>query len=470
MEPLMETFAGIDTTLLARIQFAFTISFHIIFPAFSIGLSAFVATLEVLWLRTGQPHYHTLARFWTKIFAVSFAMGVVSGIVLSYEIGANWSRFSEVVGNTIGPLFGYEVLTAFFLEASFLGVMLFGWNRVPPWLHTLAAIIVAFGTALSGFWILSANSWMQTPAGFEVRDGITYPLVWSEIIFNPSFPYRFTHMMIATYLTTSLVVLAAGARYVLASRFEREARTMIRMGLGMVALLAPLQILVGDLHGLNTLAYQPAKIAAIEAHWDGSQPAGLVLFAWPEVRKERNLAEIAIPHLGSLIVTHDPNGRFPGLTDFKPENRPPVVPVFFMFRLMVGLGLLMLAIGLLGAWLWWRGRLFHTHWFLKPVGYCWPLGFIAIIAGWIVTEVGRQPWVAYGVLRTADATSPISAVSVAISLALFVLVYFVVFSIGIYYIRSMIRKGPQPVVPEVQPEALANRPLSAAQPPMEDTP
>lgn len=457
----METFAGIDATFLARIQFAFTISFHIIFPAFSIGLSAFIATLEVLWLRSKEPHYHTLARFWTKIFAVSFAMGVVSGIVLSYQLGTNWSRFSEVVGNTIGPLFGYEVLTAFFLEASFLGVMLFGWNRVPPWLHTLASIIVAFGTALSGFWILSANSWMHTPAGFEMRNGITYPVDWSEIIFNPSFPYRFTHMMIATYLTTSVVVLATGARYVLDRRFEREARTMVHMGLGMLAVLGPLQLVVGDLHGLNTLEHQPAKIAAMEAHWDGSKPADLVLFGWPDEKQERNHAEISIPRLGSVIIKHDPDGLFPGLKDFKPEDRPPVVPVFIMFRVMVGIGLLLIAIGLTGVFLWWRKRLFTTRWFLYPLQYCWPLGFIAILAGWMVTEIGRQPWVAYGILRTAEATSPVAASTVAVSLLLFVLVYCVVFSIGVLYIYKMLGKGPKQIAP--QPESMPNRPLSAGQ-------
>jgi cytochrome d ubiquinol oxidase subunit I len=461
LEILMETIAGIDATFLARIQFAFTISFHIIFPAFSIGLSAFIATLEILWLRSGTLHYHTLARFWTKIFAVSFAMGVVSGIVLSYQIGTNWSRFSEAVGNAIGPLLGYEVLTAFFLEASFLGVMLFGWNRVPPWLHVLASVIVAAGTAMSGFWILAANSWMHTPAGVEMRNGIAIPLDWVEIIFNPSFPYRFTHMMIAAYLTTSLVVLASGARYVLEGRCEREARTMMRMGLGMVALLAPLQLMVGDLHGLNTLEYQPAKIAAIEAHWDGSKPAPFVIFAWPDAKAERNVAEIAIPNAGSLVLTHDPQGRFPGLRDFKPENRPPVAPVFFLFRLMLAIGLLLIATGVIGALLWWRGRLFATRWFLKPVSWCWPLGFIAIIAGWMVTEIGRQPWVAYGLLRTADATSPVAAGTVALSLALFLFVYCVVFSIGILYIYRMLAKGPQAAAPEAQ--ALPNRPLSAMQ-------
>jgi cytochrome d ubiquinol oxidase subunit I len=457
----METIAGFDATMLARIQFAFTVAFHIIFPSFTIGLSAFIATLEVRWLYTRKQHFHTLARFWTKIFAVSFAMGVVSGIVMEYQIGTNWSKFAQVIGNTLGPLFAYEVLTAFFLEASFLGIMLFGWNRFPPWLHTMASIIVAFGTALSGFWILSANSWMHTPAGFAMQDGVTYPVDWSEIIFNPSFPYRFTHMMIATYITTSMVVVATGARYLLNGRFTTEAKTMVHMGLGMLAILAPLQALVGDLHGLNTQKHQPAKIAAIEAHWDGSKPAGLILFAWPDEKNERNLFEIGIPKLGSLIITHEWDGLFPGLLQFKPEDRPPVKPVFFMFRLMVGLGLLMIAIGFIGVFLWWRKRLYEAKWFLRPLSHAWPLGFIALLAGWMVTEIGRQPWVAYGVLRTADAVSPVTAASVAISLALFVVVYCVVFSIGIWYISRMIIKGPQHV--PADPEALPNRPLSAAQ-------
>jgi cytochrome d ubiquinol oxidase subunit I len=458
----METVAGFDATLLSRIQFGFTIAFHIVFPSFTIGLSAFIATLEVLWLRTRQQHYHTLARFWTKIFAVSFAMGVVSGIVMEYQIGTNWSRFAHVFGNTLGPLFSYEVLTAFFLEASFLGIMLFGWNRFPPWLHTMASIFVALGTALSGFWILAANSWMHTPAGFAVQDGITYPVSWFQIIFNPSFPYRFAHMMIATYLTTSLVVAAAGARYLLAGLYLREARTMLHMGLGMLAVMAPLQAVVGDLHGLNTAAYQPAKIAAIEAHWDGAKPAPLVLFAWPDAKAGRNLAEVSLPGLGSLIVTHDWNGRFPGLLDFKPEDRPPVVPVFFFFRLMVGLGLLMIAIGVLGVVLWRRKRLEQARWFLRPLARTWPLGFIALLSGWMVTEIGRQPWIAHGVLRTADAVSPVTAAQVMTSLLLFVLVYCVVFSIGIWYISKMIGKGPKPSLPG--PETLPNRPLAGGRP------
>ncbi|HYW60449.1 MAG TPA: cytochrome ubiquinol oxidase subunit I, partial [Xanthobacteraceae bacterium] len=284
-----------DQILLARAQFAFTISFHIIFPAFTIGLSAYIATVLVMWLVTGREHYHRLARFWTKIFAVSFAMGVVSGIVLSYQFGTNWSRFSVVVGNVVAPLIGYEVLTAFFLEATFLGVMLFGWRRVPPWLHVLSAICVAAGTSMSAFWILAANSWMQTPAGHEVRDGIAYALDWFAIIFNPSFPYRFAHMLTAAYLTTSFVVLAVGARYLVAGRHLDEARTMLRMAVGFIAIVAPLQLVIGDQHGLNTLVHQPVKIAAIEAHWDGSKPGDLVLFAWPDDKAETNHYEIAIP-------------------------------------------------------------------------------------------------------------------------------------------------------------------------------
>ena len=330
---------NLDGVLLARLQFAFTMSMHIIFPGFTIGLAAFVATLEILWLKTGQEHFARLARFWTKIFAVAFAMGVVSGIMMSYQFGTNWSRFSVVVGNVIGPLMGYEVLTAFFLEATFLGILLFGWHRVPRWLHVTSAILVAVGTSISAFWILAANSWMHTPAGHEVRDGIAYPVDWLAIIFNPSFPYRFVHMLTACYLTTSLVVLAVGARFVLARRFGEEARTMMRMGLGMVAILAPLQLVIGDSHGLNTLQHQPAKIAAMEAHWDGAHPAALVLFAWPDAANERNVAEIAIPNVASLILTHEWRGTVKGLKDFPASARPPVAPVFFAFRVMVGIGL-----------------------------------------------------------------------------------------------------------------------------------
>jgi cytochrome bd ubiquinol oxidase subunit I len=452
----------LDPLLLARLQFAFTISFHIIFPAFTIGLSAFIATLLVLWRRTQNAHYQRLARFWTKIFAVSFAMGVVSGIPMSYQFGSNWSRFSEVTGNVIGPLIGYEVLTAFFLEATFLGVLLFGWNRVPQWLHVTAAILVSVGTTLSGFWILAANSWMHTPAGHVMRDGIAYPVDWLQIIFNPSFPYRFVHMMTAAFLTTSVVVLAVGARYLVARVYEAEARTMLRMGVGMVALLGPLQLLFGDLHGLNTLKHQPVKVAAMEGHWENRGSAPLVLFAWPDEKAETNRYEVAIPKLGSLILTHELEGTFPALKDFPPSERPPVLNVFFAFRIMVGIGLALIVLGLTGALLWWRGKLFTARWYLKPAGYVWPLGFIAILAGWVTTETGRQPYVAYGILRTADAVSPVVTGAVASSLAAFVLVYCVVFSIGIYYIRRLIRRGPAGKAGDA-PEGLPNRPLSTAQ-------
>ncbi len=452
----------LDAVLIARIQFAFTISFHIIFPSFTIGLASFIATLLVRWRLTGAEHLHRLARFWTKIFAVSFAMGVVSGIVLSYQFGTNWSRFSVVTGNVLGPLLGYEVLTAFFLEATFLGIMLFGWNRVSPGLHVTSAILVALGTALSAFWILAANSWMQTPAGHVMRDGIAYPVDWLAVIFNPSFPYRFAHMFTAAFLTTSLVVLAVGARYVVAGRFETEGRTMAHMGIGMLALLAPLQLFLGDQHGLNTLEHQPAKVAAIESHWDGSKPGELVLFAIPRETAERNDYTISIPGGASLILRHDMDGLFPGLKDFPPQDRPPVAPVFFAFRIMVGIGFLMIAIGLVGAWLWWRGSLFRAQWYLRPVAQSWPLGFIAILAGWWVTETGRQPWIAQGILRTAHAASPVSFEAVLVSLLLFIFVYGVVFSLGIYYINRLIEKGPEGAL--VQPEdRVPSRPLSAAQ-------
>jgi cytochrome bd ubiquinol oxidase subunit I len=453
---------SLDPVMLARLQFAFTITFHIIFPSFTIGLSAFIATLLVRWSVTGREHLHRLARFWTKIFAVSFAMGVVSGVVLSYQFGTNWSRFSVVVGNVIGPLIGYEVLMAFFLEATFLGVMLFGWKRVPPWLHVFSAIAVAVGTAISAFWILSANSWMQTPAGHEMRDGIAYPLDWLEVIFNPSFVYRLAHMLTAAYLTTSLVVLAVGARYLLAGRHLDEGRTMMRMAIGMLATLGPLQLVIGDQHGLNTLAHQPIKIAAMEAHWDGSKPAALVLFAWPDEKTETNLFEIAIPKAGSLILKHDPDGLFPGLKSVPPQDRPPLLPPFFAFRIMVGIGLLIVAAGLVGLWLWWRQKLFDARWYLWPASHAWWLGFVAVICGWIVTETGRQPWVAYGILRTADAVSPVPGASVATTLVLFVLVYGVVFTMGIYYINRLIAKGPEGRAVEPPEFGTPVRPLSSA--------
>lgn len=452
----------LDPVLLARLQFGFTVTFHIIFPSFTIGLSAFIATLLVRWIATGREYLHRLARFWTNIFAVSFGMGVVSGIVLSYQFGTNWSEFSLVVGNVVAPLIGYEVLTAFFLEATFLGVMLFGWKRVPPWLHVFSAIAVAVGTAMSAFWILSANSWMQTPAGHEVREGIAYPLDWLAVIFNPSFIYRLAHMLTAAYLTTSLVVLAVGARYLLAARHPDEARTMMRMAIGMLAALGPLQVLIGDQHGLNTLEHQPIKIAAMEAHWDGSKPAALVLFAWPDEKTETNRFEVAIPKGGSLILTHDPDGLFPGLKSVAAADRPPLVPVFFAFRVMVGIGVIIIAMGWIGLWLWWRRKLFDARWYLGPAAHAWWLGFIAVMSGWIVTESGRQPWLVHDILRTADAISPVPGASIGTTLALFVLVYGIVFAMGIYYINRLIAKGPEGRAAEPPKTGTPVRPLSAA--------
>jgi cytochrome bd ubiquinol oxidase subunit I len=451
----------LDPVLLARIQFAFTVTFHIIFPSFTIGLSAYIATLGVMWLRTDNERYHRLMRFWTKIFAVSFAMGVVSGVVLSYQFGTNWSRFSLVAGNVVGPLIGYEVLTAFFLEATFLGILLFGFNRVPPGLYVLSAAIVAIGTAMSAFWILSANSWMQTPTGHEMRDGIAFPVDWLTIIFNPSFPYRFSHMLNAAYLTTGFVVIAVGARYLLQGRHVEDARTMMRMGLWLMAILAPLQLFIGDQHGLNTLKHQPIKIAAIEAHWDGSKPGALVLFAWPDQKAEKNLFEISIPHGSSLILTHSFDGLFPGLKSVPPEDRPPVPNVFFGFRIMVGIGLYMIAAALFGCFLWWRGKLWETRWYLRIVSMTWWCGFVAVIAGWVVTESGRQPWLVHGILRTADAISPVPAASLLGTLTLFVICYGIVFSMGIYYINRLINIGPEDRV-IAQEEGVPNRPLSAA--------
>ena len=456
-------FLGLDATILARLQFAFTVAFHIVFPAFTIGLASYIATLEGVWFFGGDERYHRLARYWTKIFAVSFAMGVVSGLPMSYQFGTNWSRFSVATGNVLGPLLGYEVLTAFFLEASFLGVMLFGWNRVPKGLHFFASLMVAFGTLLSAFWILSANSWMQYPTGHEVKDGIAYPVDWVQVVFNPTFPYRFLHMVAAAYLSTSIVVLATGARYWLANRYHDEARIMIRMGLGLALVLAPMQLFIGDAHGLKTAEYQPAKLAAMEGHWDGTKPGDLVLFGIPDEATGRNDYQVAIPHLGSLIITHSWDGHFKGLNDFAPADRPPLIPPFFGFRLMVGIGMFLILLAVFGGYQWLRGRLFENRLFLRAASLSWPLGFIAIIAGWTTTETGRQPWVATGLIRTAQAASPVAAGSVGATLIAFLLIYLVVYSAGIYYMNLLIRRGPAPQGPSGPDQArVPHRPITAA--------
>jgi cytochrome d ubiquinol oxidase subunit I len=440
-------FQDADALLLARIQFGFTVSFHFIFPAFSIGLASFLAVLEALWLKTGKALYLDLFKYWLKIFAVVFAMGVVSGIVMAYQFGSNWAVFSDKAGPVIGPLMAYEVLTAFFLEAGFLGVMLFGMKKVGRRLHFFATSMVAIGTFISAFWILSVNSWMQTPAGYAINaDGQFVPAAgWLPIIFNPSFPYRLVHTVIAAYLTTALIVGAVGAWHLLKDSKQPHARKMFSLAMWMAALVAPVQIFVGDLHGLNTLEHQPAKVMAMEGHYQ-SHPDGapLILFGIPNDAEQRMEHVIEVPKLSSLILKHDLDAPLAGLDTIAPENRPPVSVVFWTFRVMVGLGFLMLA---LGAWSL-LGRLTKKmydwrslHRFAVLMG---PSGFIAVIAGWMTTEVGRQPFTVYGLLRTADSASPLNAPAVGASLVAFVVVYFAVFGMGSWYLLKLMSKPPHP--------------------------
>jgi cytochrome bd ubiquinol oxidase subunit I len=436
-------FENLDATLLARLQFAFIISFHIVFPAFTIGLASWLAVLEWRWLRTDNPVYADIYRMWVKIFAVTFGMGVVSGVVMSFQFGTNWSVFADKGGNLLGPLLGYEVLTAFFLEASFLGVMLFGWNRVGPRVHFAATVIVAVGTLLSAFWILSANSWMQTPAGFRVgQDGLLYPTDWFQVIFNPSFPYRFAHMVTAAYLTTAFVVGGIGAFYLWRGSHVSHARVMLGMAMIMAIFVAPTQLVLGDLHGLNTLKHQPVKVSAMEGLWDTQRGAPTVLFGWPDEKEEATKYALEIPKLSSLILTHDLNGEVKGLKAWPRGERPPVVWVFWSFRIMVGLGMLLIATGVTALVLYLRKRLFDVRWFQSWCMALTPAGFIAVLAGWFVTEIGRQPYIVYGILRTAEAASPVPGTSIAISLAAFVIVYVFVFGAGSYYILKLIAKGP----------------------------
>ena len=461
-----------DALFLSRLQFAFTIAFHIIFPAFTIGLASWLAALEFQSLRTGEPIYRNLYRFWVKVFAVSFGLGVVSGIVMSYQIGTNWSRFSEFAGNVVGPLIAYEVITAFFLEAAFLGIMLFGWERVGDRLHFLATCMVALGTLFSAFWILSANSWMQTPAGHAIENGIAVPVDWWRIVFNPSFPNRFAHMVMACYLTTAFAVAGMSAWMILRARAEppekvEGARRSLSMALWFAAIFAPVQIVLGDLHGLNVLREQPTKLAAIEANWTRRAAAPLVLFAWPDEKAEENRYELAIPTLGSYILTHDFSGVVPGLKDVPPDLRPPVWPVFFSFRIMVAIGFAMLGLGLWSLWLRWRGGLFENRWFLYAAMLMTPSGFGAVLFGWFTAEIGRQPFVVYGLLRTADAVSPVTRGAVLGSLITFVVVYAFIFGFGSYYLAKLLRKGPEPLEEAVRgadfgdrADKKAKRPLS----------
>ncbi len=440
---LMELLRSLDPILLARIQFAFTISFHIIFPAFTIGLASWLAVVEWRWLVTGKKVYLEIYKLWVKIFAVTFGMGVVSGVVMSYQFGTNWSAFSDKVGNVIGPLLGYEVLTAFFLEASFLGIMLFGMNRVSKRMHFISTVIVAFGTLVSAFWILAANSWMQTPQGYRIgEDGLLYPTDWLEVIFNPSFPYRLFHMVTAAFLTTAFVVGGIGAYYLWKKRHQEHAKVMLGMAMLMAIFVSPIQIFIGDLHGLNTLEHQPVKVAAMEGIWETQKGAPLTMFGIPDEGTETTKYSVEIPGAASLILTHDWNGEIKGLKEWAKEERPPVLPVFISFRVMVGIGMLMLLTGIFGAFLYLRKRLYDTRWFQIWCITMTPSGFVAILAGWFVTEIGRQPYVAYGIIRTSDAASPILGPQVAASLVAFIVVYFFVFGAGSYYILRLIGKGP----------------------------
>jgi len=452
---------------LSRVQFGFVISFHILFPAFTIGLAHWLAFLEWRWLRTRDSVWRDLYMFWVKIFAISFGMGVVSGIVMSFQFGTNWAVLSERAGSILGPLLSYEVLTAFFLEASFLGVMLFGWKKVSPRMHFLATCLVALGTLFSTFWILSANSWMQTPQGYTIVNGMFEPASWWRIVFNPSFPYRLAHMVLAAFITTCFVIGGVSAWYLRRGVHVGPGKRMLKLAVAFAAIAVPLQILAGDLHGLNVGKHQPVKLAAIEGHWHDEEPGKgvpLVVFGLPNQKAERNDYEFAIPRLGSVVLTHSWDGTIQPLTAVPADERPPVAPVFWAFRVMVGLGVLMLLLTLASLWAWWRGWLFESRMLLQGWRLLSPAGFIALLSGWYVVEIGRQPYVIYGLLRTSDAVSPnIAAAAVLASLITYALAYAIIFGAGIWYLLKLIRRGPLPHEPAPEPgggDKTAARPLS----------
>lgn len=435
---------GLDAFHLARIQFAFTVSFHIIFPAITIGLASFLALLEGLWLKTKEPSYLSLYQFWIKNFAVNFGMGVVSGLVMAYQFGTNWSGFSQFAGSITGPMLTYEVLTAFFLEAGFLGIMLFGWNKVGRKLHFFATCMVALGTLISTFWILSSNSWMQTPQGYAIENGVVVPVDWLQVVFNPSFPYRLLHMSIGAFLASALFIASCAAWLLLKGQNTAPVRKMFSMALWLVLIIAPIQAFVGDAHGLNTLEHQPAKIAAIEGHWDNAtkEATPLILFGIPDMAEEKTKYAIEIPYLGSLILTHSLDKQIPALKSFAPEDRPNSSIIFWSFRVMAGLGMLMICLGLLSVILRKKKRLYHSPLFLRFALLMGPTGLIAILAGWFTTEIGRQPWVVYGLQRTKDAVSAHGDIQMSLSLLAFILVYFSVFGIGYFYMVHLMKKGP----------------------------
>lgn len=432
-----------STLILSRIQFGFTIGFHILFPTLNIGLAIFICILESMWLKTKDRQYLNSCKFWTKIFALTFGMGVVSGIVLSYELGTNFSLFTQAVGEVLGPLFAYEVMSAFFLEAGFLGIMLFGWKKVNPKAHFVATLLVTIGTVISAFWILSANSWMQTPSGFYLVGNKFTVKDWWEVIFNPSFINRYIHMMFASLLTACFFVAGICSWYLLQNRNKDLAKICLKLAIGLAAILAPLQLFVGDLVGLNVYHYQPLKTAAMEGNWNTRQDAPFVLFGIPSPSQGRNLYEIDIPHLASLINTHSIRGTLIGLNSVPKEDRPIVPATFFAFRAMVGIGLLFILTSWIGIYFYFRKTLFTKKWLLQIYTVMAPLGFVAAIAGWITAESGRQPWVVYGLLRTADAGSNIAFQDVLISLCLFIVGYGFIFSFYLYFLFKTIGKGPQ---------------------------
>jgi len=455
----------LDPLLLSRIQFAFVVCFHAIFPVFTIGLASFIAVLEGLSLKTGNPLWQRLSKFWIQVFAVVFGMGVVSGIVMSFQFGTNWSNFSYATANFLGPVLSYEVITAFFLEAAFLGVLLFGRDKVPQGVHLFAAIMVALGTFISSFWILSANSLMQTPDGLVLRDGLYYVASWTDAIFNPSFGYRFLHMAIASFLTASFVVAGVSAWFIMQKREMDANKKALSISLWLILILAPAQVVVGDLHGLNTLKYQPMKVAAMEGNWETSTGVPLLLFAWPDQQNQQNHFEIKIPKLASYILTHDWDGEVPGLNEVAPEEQPPVFIVFWAFRVMVAMGILMVGFALAGLWLRRGGRYLENKPFLNGLRLMSLSPFIAVLSGWVVTETGRAPWLIYEQMTHAQGLTPSLTGGMALfTLIGYIVVYAMVFSAGVFYLMSVFRGGLETANAdhlEADVEK-AQRPISAA--------
>src|SRR5260221_7733160 len=453
----------ITALLLSRLQFAFTVSFHIVFPSFTIGLAAWLTVLEALHLATGRPAYRLVFEFWLKIFGVAFGLGVVSGVVMGFEIGTNWSEFASMSGGIQGVLLSYETFTAFFLEASFFGILLFGRPRVAPWFYLFSTAMVALGTTLSAFWIMANNSWMQVPVGYVVENGVYVPDDWSKIMFSPVLWVRFPHMLIASYLTGAFCAAATGAWYLLRREFAAEGQIMLRMGLYLAAVLVPIQLLFGHLTGDYVHDYQPVKFAAIEGRWKTEQPAGEVLFAIPNSAQEINDYEIKVPVLGSLIASLSFDSREVGLTDFPVQDRPPVVIPFFAFRIMVACGMAMLALAWMGLYEAYKGRIEHCRVLLWLIFLSFPLPFIATLTCWFTAEVGRQPWTVYGVLRTADAVTPfLTTRAAAISLVVYCVIYSFIFIFGTLYIYRLLRIGPVGPLVAAPLEATPNRPMSVA--------